>query len=633
MGSSTMVSGLKEQSPRGTSGWGTACSISLIVVAAIAAYSNSFQGQFVFDDDLSIVENQSIRSLVPIWPVLFDATSATVVGRPLLNLSLAVNYAVGGLDVRGYHAVNLALHILAALALFGVVRRTLSLPTTSPGLAQDATPLALATSLVWLLHPLQTESVTYIVQRAESLVALFYLWTLYCLIRGATSGKSPSVWYVAATLSCFLGMASKEVMVSVPLIAFLYDRIFLVGSFREIFRLRGILYGALASSWAFLALLMVSSGGRHGTAGFGRGMSSWDYAMTQFGAIVGYLQLSFFPDPLVLDYGDFVARTPGEIVPYALVILALLVATCWLLRYHPQIGFVGLSFFALLAPTSSIVPLVTQTIAEHRMYLPLAAVMLLTVLGGWAGWNSILWGLTGTARHGTLSRWGLPSVLLAGVCLTLGYQTYLRNADYRSVLTLAEDNARKRPGNPRAYYTIAAELIKRKDFRGAIQNCDRAIAVDPECVPAYLNRGNAFAFSNDLARALEDYARVLAISPDYSPANYKRGLIYAHGGRTQEALQEFSRAIELNPNYAAALYERGMLFQKLGQYSDAISDFTRAIELEPSQPELFRLRSQCYYATRQFDLARQDVRSMEQHGGRPDPEFVKLLSEEMPAEK
>ena len=141
--------------------------ITLIVVAGIAAYSNSFSGPFVFDDNLSIRDNESIRRLWPIWPVLTEAKTATVTGRPLLNLSLALNFALGGLNVWGYHAFNLAVHLLAASLLFCVVQRTLLLPSMPRSVQQDAWGLSLAIALIWMIHPLQTESVTYIVQRTN----------------------------------------------------------------------------------------------------------------------------------------------------------------------------------------------------------------------------------------------------------------------------------------------------------------------------------------------------------------------------------------------------------------------------------------------------------------------------------
>ena len=198
-----------------------------LVTAGSLVYLNSFAGVFVFDDTRHIVQNEAIHTLWPPWEVL--ATR-----RPTLNLSLAVNYAISGSNVWGYHALNLAVHVLAGLILFGIVRRTWELvrlkrergeaparhdrrvsdPIGGPTEA-TASWGAFAIAMIWLVHPLQTQSVTYVIQRSESLMGLFYLLTLYCVIRSADSPRC-RWWCVAAVASAALGMGSKAVMVTVP---------------------------------------------------------------------------------------------------------------------------------------------------------------------------------------------------------------------------------------------------------------------------------------------------------------------------------------------------------------------------------------------------------------------------------
>src|SRR5271166_1611891 len=187
-----------------------------IAAAAVAAYAGTFSVPLLFDDESSIAGNPTLRHLASaFWP----PGDRTVTGRPFLNLSLAFNYAVGGTAVWSYHALNLAIHILAGLALFGIARRTLALRGVASGAAA-----AFSVAFLWTLHPIQSEAVTYIVQRAESLMGLFYLLTLYCFIRGAGAGGwSRLLWYGASVGSCLLGMATKEVMASAPLVVFLYD--------------------------------------------------------------------------------------------------------------------------------------------------------------------------------------------------------------------------------------------------------------------------------------------------------------------------------------------------------------------------------------------------------------------------
>ena len=286
----------------------------LPVLATAAAYLNSFNGPFIFDDIESIPHNRTIRQMdTALSPP--NAEGITVQGRPILNLSLAVNYALGGTDVWGYHVFNLAIHVLAALALFGIVRRTLLLPSMRDRFGPAAPYLAGAVAMLWALHPLRTESVTYVVQRAESLMGLFYLATLYCAIRSSLSGRPSGRWRRWPPAA--LGMATKEVMVTAPVIVLLYDRTFLSGSFREAIRKRWGLYAALTACWAVLVCLMVHAGNRGGTAGFGAGdvLDGWSYARTQCWAILKYLLLTLWPNGLCLDYGSSIRATLWQIVP------------------------------------------------------------------------------------------------------------------------------------------------------------------------------------------------------------------------------------------------------------------------------------------------------------------------------
>ena len=215
---------------------------ALIALAALAAYANSFTGPFVFDDGPSIATNRTLRHLWPPWESLQPPPAAGVAGRPVLNFSFALNHAISGSAVWSYHALNLLVHLLGGLALFGVVRRTLlRLRGATP---TDPTWLALAIAAAWVVHPVQTASVTYVSQRAESLMALFYLLTLYSFSRATVchplddkrAGRTRRAWAVATVAACALGMATKEVMVGAPLLVLLYDRTFVSMSFRDAWR-------------------------------------------------------------------------------------------------------------------------------------------------------------------------------------------------------------------------------------------------------------------------------------------------------------------------------------------------------------------------------------------------------------
>ena len=277
-------------------------------------------------------------------------------------------------------------------------------------------------------------------------------------------------------------MASKEVMVSAPLVVLLYDRLFISGSFKESLRRRWGWYLALAATWAILGLLVYLSLGRGGSAGFGLGMTAWEYARTQFGCIIHYLRLAFWPSPLVLDYGTGTVSQAADIVPYAIGVGLLLAATAAALALRPKWGFLGVWFFAILAPSSSLVPLVGQTEAEHRMYLPLAAVVTLVVLAAYAALE----------RLGRRSAQAGAVALVLVVAAALGWGTYQRNEVYQSALAIWNDTVEKCPLNYRAYNGRGVAYYGKGQYDAAIKDYDKAIELKPDYADAYNNRGIAY---------------------------------------------------------------------------------------------------------------------------------------------
>ena len=488
---------------RGARLW-TLVSVAVIVAVALAAYANSFHGAFVFDDIRVLVTSEPRHQSEALWkglPLVPD-----VFGRPL-----ALNYRLGGLDPWGYHTLNLGIHVAAALVLLGIVRRTLLSDRLREPFGHDAPPLALAVALLWTVHPLQTESVTYIVQRREALMGLFFLLTLYAVIRAAASRRRLA-WYVAALLFCWIGMGTKDVMVAVPVIALAYDRTFLAGSWRSALRQRGLLYALMAATW----LTVMRPGiARLQTSGMGvpeMDMGTWDYARSQFGGVAHYLCLSIWPSSLCLDYNWPVARTWSEVLLPASLIVALLALTAWAFWRRPAWEFPGVWFFIILAPTSSLITIKFLAF-EHRMYLSLAAVVALAVVAGYLLGKHALARLAASARARAVIGWGLAAVLVAGTSASLGYTTARRNNDYRSEVALWEDTARKRPQNPRAHGNLAMALLKAGDAGRAVEELTLAMKFGWTRPDVLFNRGAAYQKKGDLDNAIRDYTRALQMNP------------------------------------------------------------------------------------------------------------------------
>ena len=559
----------------------------------LLAYGNSFTGSFIFDDVPSIPENPTIRHLWPVWQTLTPPRVTTVEGRPLINLSLAINYALGGTKVWGYHALNLIIHILTGLTLLGIVRRTLKLPLLRQRFGSVALPLALATAAIWTVHPLQTESVTYMVQRTESIMGLFYLLTLYCAIRGAES-ESPNIWYSLSATSCLLGMASKEVMVSAPLIVLLYDRTFLSGSLKEVWRKRGRFYAALASTWILLGYLVISTGNRSGTAGLAAGVAWQAYALTQLQAIALYLKLSVWPHPLVFDYGTGVAQGFAEVAPDALIVISLLVGTLIALRRWPAVGFLGAWFFIILAPTSSVVPVATQTMAEHRMYLPLAAVVAMVIVGGFELGSGFL--RTRPRLQKTIA-WGTGGSLV----LLLAFLTIRRNHDYRSELTIWRSTVQNCPNNPRAHYNLGHTLEKTGRIEEAIRQYEQALRIEPDQADTHNSLGVTLVQVGRIPEAILHYVQALRIKPDYAEAHNNLGNILFRIGKLEDAIGHYKQALRIKPNYAEAHNNLGGALMRSGEIQEAMGHWEQAVWNKPDFAE-----AQYNLANAQFQAGQTD---------------------------
>jgi len=567
---------------------------AIIAAGTCAVYGRTLAVPLLLDDNKSIAENLSIRQFRPLWPVLMPKGDF-IEGRPLINLSYALNYASGGTAVHGYHLVNLAIHVLAGLTLFALVRRTLQRPGMAERFGSAATPLALAVSAIWTWHPVVTESVTYISQRAESLMGLFYLLTLYGFVRyaetdaagtprtdeerGLETASTPFSFQVSsfrlpfAILSvgaCFLGMATKEVMVTAPIIVFLYDRTFVSGSFAAAWRRHRGVWLALAATWIPLAYLILGLNDRGGGK-LGQGALWWAYGVTECRVIVEYLLLALWPHPLVFDYGPFVPPHLGELWPYVLVLGLLLAATIVALRRAPKVGFAACWFFLILAPVSSIVPVVGQPMAENRLYLPLAGVVALVVLGAFA--------LAG--------RWSL--LAFAVIAAGLGAASFARNLDYLSEQSIWSDTLTKRPDNARAHNNLGVVLTRLPGRRDdAIAQFETALRLNPNFAEAHNGLANLLEeMPGRLDDAVVQLQEAVRLEPGYAEAHNNLGNAYLKmPGRLNDAIDQYGQALRLNPDFAEAHNNLGNAYLKVpGRLDDAIAQYEEAIRLKPDYPQ------------------------------------------------
>ncbi|MCG6154843.1 tetratricopeptide repeat protein [Rubinisphaera margarita] len=536
-------------------------------------YGNSFAGVFVFDDTNSILDNPSIRS--------FDAFFATLSwdslvrpGRWLAYLTLTANYAISELEPWSYHLVNLLIHLVNALLLFELVRmstRRLQFPE------EQAKLLAFCVALLWAVHPLQTQAVTYVIQRIEALASLFYLGVFFGFAKSQETSRK--AWLVMSFVSFWCGLWTKQIIVTAPLLLLCYDRIFWAVSWKELWRKRGLFHAAMLLSAAWLVLLtFVRLGNDYAgnTAGPGTGIGSssgvtpLQYALTQPGVVLFYLRLWFLPIGQNLDHFWQPATLPEEIVPPLIIILGLLAATGWALWKAPVVGFAGLWFFLILAPTSTIVP-IRDLAVEHRVYLPSAALSVLCVAG--LAWVMRRWKGAEDYSRALLLTCG-------GLAMVLGVMTHLRNDVYSSEYALWQDVVNKSPNNGRALTNLVEHYQLRGQVEQAEQMARRAVNSLPNSPETQNLLGSVLIDLGKTQEAEQHVRQSLKLNP--LPEAYLNLALLVESQQPQEAIGCLQKALELRPDFARAHNQLGMLLLKTGgEIAAAEQHFRLAIEHNP----------------------------------------------------
>ena len=583
-----------------------------VCAAVVVVYSSGLGAPFIMDDASSITANRSIRSLWPIWPVLVyeHGEGRTHDGRPLLNLSLAVNRLATGTSPLGFRVVNIALHCVNALLLMTLARRLLARPAVPAAVREWAGEIAFVAALLWAVHPLGTGAVTYVVQRAESLGAFMILATVLLAVismLAADAGRPTWTLPLVALLSALAGTA-KETSVVIPFITLLIDRALLSGSWRGVLR-HWPWHFAAAASWPSVAVMLTALGGRGSSAGLDSA-SPWLYLLTQARAIWLYLARIVWPQGLVFDYGDFLSSGLAESGGWLAATATLFAAVVYGYGRAP-VGFLGpLLFFVLLGPTSSIIPVKTQTIAEHRAYLASAALIVPLVAAAY--------------RLAIEVKFSRPVItgLVAAVALALGLATAARNREFVNPEILWRKALAAEPRNERAMINLATQLIAKKEpaslaeaerllarvaetgrypkvyslnvgslakaqgrFPEALAAIDAVLALTPDEPATLADRGYVLWKLGRLPEALTALDQAIAFDDQIAPAWLNRGNVQLDLGKQDEAERSFARSVEINPQYAKGWDHLGIARQARGDLTAALAAFDRAVSLDAADPE------------------------------------------------
>ncbi|MCH2173090.1 tetratricopeptide repeat protein [Myxococcota bacterium] len=595
--------------------------LALVTLGSIA-YSGVLHAPFAFDDQRNLLENPAIRwqevDLDSFRAAVFESPS----NRPVANLTFALNYRVGGYEVSGYRLVNVVVHLLNALLVQFFARTTFRrVGGLGPNIAERAAWFA---ALLFLVHPLQVQSVTYVIQRMNSLSTFFYLSALLLYIRGREKppGSARHIPYAGAVVSGLLALGCKQNAITLPVAVWLYEAFF----FRDLDR------AWMKRSAVRLAVPLVLVGGAiYSVLVYGpdlgyarRDFTLGERLLTQPRVVAAYAGLMAFPHPARLSLIHEVEVSTSLVEPLTtlLAILGLCAgvgfAVGWA-RSRPLLSFGVFWFMLQLVVESSVLPL--EMMYEHRTYLPLVGVCL-AFAHVWYSW---------IAKTPARVRVADGLAIVVTLALTLG--TLERNRVWLTAESLWADALSKNPGSVRAQSNLGTALAMAGRFDESEGHQLAALAIAPDFFEAhmnlarlYLHQGRAGEAQRHLERALETRGADPEVLADL-------GAAFAQLGRSEEAAVAFETALDLAPDHRRSRYNYGLMLLGTNQFEEASRQLVEAARIEPGRPETHMFLARAFAGLGRRDEAirqyQEVLRLVPQHGGaRAD---LELLVREMPS--
>ena len=532
--------------------------VTLFAIVALLVYSANLEGPFVFDDTVHIPDNPHIRlqslSLKDMVRAGFESLNKN---RPVANISFALNYYFHKYDVMGYHLVNILIHVMTGILLYFFTKTTLSLPPLRSRYESHGW-IAFFTALIWLVHPIQTQSVSYIVQRMNSMAAMFYIlsFLLYVRARLADEKRKKRVLLAGCILAGILALGSKEIAATLPFFILLYEWYFFqdlnwTWLKRHLFIFAGVL--VLLAIVAFVYL---------GASPLERILESYNTrdftlaqrVLTQFRVVIFYISLLIFPYPsrLNLDHHFPVSHSlldPLTTILSIGVVIGLIGVACHMAKRNRVLSFCILWFLGNLLIESSVIGL--ELVFEHRNYLPSMLVSLMAV--------------TLAHRH-TRAKW-LGFGVTCAVVMVFSFWAHERNTVWSDDVTLWRDSVNKSPQKARPHYSLAHALERQGRREEAISHNEEALRIKPDYAKAHYNLANALVRQGRLEEAISHYEEALRIRPGFAKANNNLGVALARQGDLKEAIRHFSEALRIKPDFAEARQNLEQGLQRMGKSS------------------------------------------------------------------
>jgi tetratricopeptide (TPR) repeat protein len=602
--------------------------IGLMAAIAFIAYANTFHVPFQFDDYPNIVNELSIR----LHTITFHWLGQLIKNikdsiRFFAYFTFALNYYFGKFDVFGYHLVNLLIHITSGILLYWLLLVTLNLPSLKERYGPIAFPIALFSTLLFISHPIQTQSVTYIVQRMTSMAGMFYLLAMLLYVKGRLSpGRERFLYFVGMGVSYLLGLFSKENVAILPLLIALYEFYFFQNFDLSPKGKKTLIY--LVGAVLLLGVLGLLFWGKRYFDVIIEGYKIRDFTLTerlltQFRVVLYYVTLLLYPHPSRFNLDHDFPLSKGILDPPTtlfsiLIVVGLMGYSIWTAKKRPLLSYCILWYFGNLVIESSIFPL--EMVFEHRLYLPAIGPFVLLATLVVKGWEEIKERLRLRLRlredttqrrlraetsFGVQARntdmaggwrdyplWGLFLV----VTVLLVWGSYERNKIWRSEITLWEDCVKKSPNKNRPHYNLGLNYYNKGRYQESIEAYKKAIHIKSNEPDSYNNLGQALRALRSYQGAIEAYQKAIQIKPNYPFALINLGATYVEMGRYQEAIEALKKAIQLKPNDAGIYHNMGVAYRRIGRYQEAIEAYQEAIRLKPDNSDAYNNLGLAYYS-------------------------------------
>lgn len=539
--------------------------LAVIAIWVVLLYQSTLGYPMVFDDEITIETNPYLSKLWPLTNPMQAIPGSPVEGRPLVSISFALNYQLTALDPWSYRAGNILIFILSIPLVYVILKFCVRDVEWL-----NARVFALVVTALWSLHPLHVDSIVYITQRTELMYGFFLLLSLFFLIRAHESTR-PLVWLLLSWTACFAGMFCKEVMVVAPLLLYLFDRCFITRSWPGPLRQRLWFYVALPLTWAGLAILVMSVN-RDQSIGGHLGVTVWDYFRLQMQVILWYLLMTFWPSGQAVHHEFVYPRVITQYLPSLIAVMGMIVLSFVALIRYPRIGFAGLWFFMILAPTSSILPIVTEPMAERRMLMPVIAVLSLAVL-------AVIFVLR-KLPHLKHAVWiGGLGLIVAMVSLSLTTRNYA--STFQSNDHLWQRVLNVYPDSSWAMNNLGVSRQKQGKYDEALELFIRTLEVEPTHALAPSNIAWILIKQKRYDKAMFILEKEIQRPKADVVATPMLALVYHLTGRSEEALPLFQKAVEMRPNAAFIWNNYASTLDSLGRYEEAVEKLEIAWGLQP----------------------------------------------------